>query len=128
MMANFMQAIKWMKEGKKVRREPQWHDVYYALKDDNEIIKQNFHDDILLDLRDIEATDWEIYEEEWNLADEKYIESNDRKFKTIEDIKTFIQKVKEDIDKENLLRWKKPGGLLDDKKFNEIIDKRAGKL
>ena len=121
---NFMEAVKAMKEGKKVRREAQISDVYFEL--DIEILrKHNGTETVLLDLTDLEGTDWEIYEEEdnWNLADEML------NGETIRDqIRLFIQKVKEDFEEENKLRWKKPGSLLETEKINEIIDKRAGDL
>jgi len=61
-MANFEQAIKWMKEGKKVRRDWVGKDVFIYLKGvylyplDNEGEKWEFG------INDFEATDWILYE------------------------------------------------------------------
>ncbi len=71
---NFLEAVKAMKEGKKVRRKAQYKEVYYKLREGKYISKFNGRDDVLLDLRDIEATDWEIYEEKKTLSDKVIIE------------------------------------------------------
>lgn len=74
---------------------------------------------------------WEKEEDNWNLADEVYGKSP--LFKetiiSVENIKTFIQKVKEDVNK-----YIKPDfydgdiPIISKTRINEIIDKRAGGL
>ncbi len=66
---------------------------------------------------------WEIYEGEdnWNLADNYYYISGGEKSYQEKYIKTFIQKVKEDIKN----GWTKPKNLDD---YYKIIDLRTGKL
>jgi len=125
---DFITAVKAMKQGKKVRRKAQYLGLYYQLKEDNEFIKYNKHKDDtdeVLDLRDIEATDWEIYEEEdnWNLADNLVYNVNRMGCKIA--FKTFIQKVKEDIQKFGVVSSIELS--FRDELF-EIIDKRAGDL
>lgn len=66
MKSNFNQAIKWLKEGKKVRR-PSWkEDSYWKLGEDESIqwvTGQAAH----IHLNQINADDWEIYEEKQKL-------------------------------------------------------------
>ena len=60
-MSNFKQAIKWMREGKKVRR-PKWNeDSYWEMGSEERICfhGRNAH----VHLNQIEEKDWEIYEE-----------------------------------------------------------------
>ena len=59
-MANFKQAIKWLKDGKKVRR-PNWKkDSHWIFGRDQTIL---FHGitNAHIHLNQIEADDWEIY-------------------------------------------------------------------
>ncbi len=62
-MANFNQAINWLRNNKKVRR-PSWEeDSYWTLGKDETIcwkIGINAH----VHLNQVKAKDWEIYEEE----------------------------------------------------------------
>jgi len=63
-MADFKQAIKWLREGKKVRRGG-WYKELVAVNAD--CIRLTFEDrksNLGLGCADCEATDWEIYEEE----------------------------------------------------------------
>ena len=171
---NFMEAVKAMKEGKKVRRQ-EWNKRDWC-------DKGNWIKYVLL-LESLEATDWEIYKEEdkteqdeaeenmekikkalkfvghlenhaevknapvnagipmckicdktideiyegkeednWNLADESLHEDCDDidGYFARKDIKTFIQKVKEDVEKAFPQHSTKP--------VKEIINKRAGDL
>jgi len=62
-MSNFMQAVKWMKEGKKVRRYNS--DAIHFLSSDviywkHKQMEQTYK---AIKTSDVEATDWEIYEE-----------------------------------------------------------------
>jgi len=63
-MADFKQAVEWMKEGRKVKR----CDNFYLILGNNEIIihkikGKNMDSNPKLDLIDIDSTNWEIYEE-----------------------------------------------------------------
>jgi len=123
-----------LKEGKRVQRQENWN-WYLALSSDidfrfidkvtNKSINQN------ITLLDIEATDWQIYEEDnWNLADKQHPMNCDF---NKDDIKTFIQKVKEDIEnekvpddyKEEFSAGQYNNGI---SKIIKILDKRAGDL
>lgn len=130
-MPDFKQAVKWMKEGKKVRVGTSCaiHSI-----EDSDTIKWRHKTEPAVDrytilASDVQSTDWEIYEEKdnWNLADKllvrSRVESRIGTYAHKSDIKTFIQKVKEDIDKVI--------DKYDDtstRQLNEIIDKRAGDL
>ena len=170
---NFMEAVKAMKEGKKVRR-PYFVEEHYFYCDEHGIKYSHSRKDkkwAEFSMDAFEATDWEIYEEDklseedeekilddikkkvdkatpeeldqamkffddlekkedkWNLADKKKTSNsmtdNNEYFGEVYeygDIKTFIAKVKEDIDKEDKTRF------IGIKDFKEIIDKRAGDL
>ncbi len=62
-MTNFNQAIRWLKEGKKVRR-PSWNiDSYWKLGIDEKICWSDGHT-AHIHLNQIKAKDWEIYEEQ----------------------------------------------------------------
>ncbi len=66
-MVSFMDAVKWMREGKKVERGMAF---YAVLVDDMNIVFMNKREksregtDQNVSVEDIEATDWEIYKEE----------------------------------------------------------------
>ena len=65
-MADFQQAIKWLKEGKKVRRSSWGNKTLYGYGEDfihfsDEGGDSNAH--FLNEVLSLEATDWEIYEE-----------------------------------------------------------------
>lgn len=79
----------------------------------------------------ITRNDWEIFEEkEWNLVDElkdffkKTSNDAGTRLRIIDIHKTFIQKVKEDMDKIDYRN--SPHNIII--KFREILDKRAGDL
>lgn len=130
---NFMEAVKAMKQGKKVRRKNSDAIHSFILFNDNKEgrliwnYKQNNVINERLYLEDIEATDWEIYEEEdnWNLADTLQIphKNLDIKYFKLIDIKTFIQKVKEDIMDKDGDEFR-----IDKRDAHKIIDKRSGNL
>ncbi len=71
-MSDFSQAIKWLKEGKKVRRK-YWQNEKLFLSEEETSIKEisgnesNSSGFIMNTLENFEATDWEIYceEHEW---------------------------------------------------------------
>ena len=65
-MADFNQAIKWMKEGRNVRRIhwKDWSGFHLYNADGIGIMfSNNRHISDKLSISDLEATDWEIYEE-----------------------------------------------------------------
>ena len=124
-MANFEQAVEWMKEGKKVRLRSWGENVYIyndggMIKHSTERIRETFS----FFLTYFIATDWEIYKEEdnWNLAD---CEAPWKNVKGIDDIKTFIQKSRKHMD-EFLIGY----GLSKSsrKRCLGYLDKRAGDL
>jgi len=68
-MVDFMQAVKWMREGKKVREEWWKKGIYvYPLTIDiNSVIMRHLDDKqederMQINLTCLEATDWQIYE------------------------------------------------------------------
>ena len=69
-MADFNQAVKWMKEGKKVRRK-KYVKTYFRFDGElNEMVNQDNYN-FCANLKDLEATDWEIYEDgaNWNIIE-----------------------------------------------------------
>jgi len=122
---NFMEAVKAMKEGKKVKRE-RWNYLFLRLKNDNQIVDNST---ITIQYRfffeDTEATDWQIYEEEekfWNLADNANIQYGEEKA-LMENVKTFLQKLRGDL--LDAMANKKQLSYYD---ISKIIDKRSGEL
>ena len=119
-----MEAVKAMKEGKKSNCDLMKGKMYLYFKDGKlfwEDGRELTHIDII-GLSDNSIRKWEIYKEEdnWNLADDVYPDGLAR----VKDIKTFIQKVKDDAES---LR-KKNDCRLTVSEFDEILDKRAGRL
>lgn len=143
-MADFMQAVKWMKEGKKVRRKI-WTTMgrckdegrYTYTSSEYNRFRNQKGDEITISYEQVFAGDWEIYEEEddWNLADKKKTTINGtvcewntkdfplkcRSVLLDYDVKKFIEKVKEDINKSNI-----PYDCTS--YLTEILDKRMGDL
>jgi len=129
----FMEAVKAMKEGKKVRRK-KWG-VGIAIHPHNDVFcyyKCNDGSSSGNSISDVEATDWEIYEEQdtWNLADKELYDGLGKSLKRFskEDFKMFIQKVKEDILKECRSYTKDAHIEINAVKVQSILDKRAGDL
>lgn len=131
---DFMQAIQEMKKGKKVRRNG-WNlesNPYIKCKENTrflEFYEASGRSEFEIGIGDIESDDWEIVEDDWKLSDERYLPNQEliriaSVFK-LRDIKTFIQKIKEDITEE-VKRCNYASPPLD--KIEEIIDKRAGNL
>lgn len=135
-MADFMQAVKWMKEGKKVIRK--------GMKINNELViltAKKFSDRISISyidengtgtewaytfkIDDYEATDWEIYEEDIRTLADKVFDRNGQRVYKERDVKTFIQKVKDDISV-----WTKKHGheSVIREYVIKTLDKRAGDL
>lgn len=117
-MVDFMQAVKWMKEGKQVISEINYGATIYI---EDEEIQAVGNSKPTFCASHFEATDWEIYEEDnFVLADKQIevgkIESFIGVYR-LKDIKTFIKKIKEDCK-----------GMGWDEQISKIIDKRAGDL
>lgn len=103
-MADFIQAIKWMREGKKVRSERYLEGDHFYIENNtimffgpgwDEPEKTSFED-----IEDFEATDWEILQEKESLSDK----IDDRDYKPIERhlVQRSVKDLKERIDKINL--------------------------
>lgn len=143
MMADFMQAVKWMKEGKKVRRQNWCVGNYIYLGKNSHYL---YYDGkvFVTTYMDTEATDWEIYEEEVKestkglpLSQLRVQLKHGGEWGFQESvIKEFIQKVKETKVPEEI---EYPSGKHDFDSFKEgaawgielvfkEIDKRAGDL
>lgn len=97
-MADFTQAVKWMKEGKKVRCA-KWGDEnlhIYQEKNFCTFVRDHEHEKVnWLCSNEFEATDWEIYgEKEKSLSDEigTYVQSDAINVKYV---KTAVKKLKE---------------------------------
>ena len=74
-MAGIFQTIKWLREGKKVRREG-WKEGSYWVLGDDERINWKF-EAAKVSIRQIEATDWELFEEKKTLSDEIFRDEDD---------------------------------------------------
>ena len=115
---NFSEAVRQMKEGKKVERDG----LIYSLNE-SEVIQysgESVENLNYINPTDVEATDWQIVEEKKTLSD-NYILSFDGPFKVYpeEKIKEAIQDIKADIEKV----YQKEVRL----GFETIINKRIGK-
>ncbi len=111
-MADFVQAIKWMKEGKKVTRPAYLKGVYFELHDEFSIhkIDGKYRKDYTNELfiKDFESINWKIYEEESNLSDqiqgldlsEDSTDGRDHRSIEIIHIKKFINIIKNKAPKE----------------------------
>jgi len=127
---NFMEAVKAMKEGKKVRMK-RWDKDNYMIIKSGDVCVDSHAFPYSLNLGLIEATDWQIYGEEdnWNLDDKRVTMKNccECEYRQ-KDIKTFIQKVKEDFI--GTYKEGKPDCICvkHTEIMNKIIDKRTGEL
>ena len=65
---NFIEAVKAMKEGKKVRRDIWRGDIIYSLEGNIFKSTQNGDQNTMIRVDHIEATDWEIVEEKKTLS------------------------------------------------------------
>jgi len=125
---DFMWAVEQMKQGKKVRREL-WMDDYYIKSETKSIISNKNGTYIKYNIPDIEATDWELFKEPFNLSDKMTLFFPDNPCYEEEDIKTFIKQLKDAFDKKYLNV--KPDTQLTYNKSHveelyDIIDKLAG--
>lgn len=123
-MADFAQAIEWMKEGKKVMR-PYFKEFYFAMDKDKGILPQGMNYE--LKVYDYQAEDWEIYGEEdnWNMKDNLRDEYNPNKQLTdINGLITLKEKILDDIRSKDFV----DGGfsLEDIEDIEEILDRRFG--
>ncbi len=73
-MADFQQAVKWMKEGKKVRT-PSYNQGDYSYINEDGVMLDNLGNSGL-NLELLEATNWVIYceEHDWGIAGQEYTE------------------------------------------------------
>ena len=103
-MMNFLEAVKAMKEGKKVR-QPYWKTIvnkyiHFDIESPDCMIYGSNNRAYSLTLIDLDATDWEIYEEKKTLSDR--IESNPWLGSSIrvehikESLKEFFDRMKPD--------------------------------
>ena len=126
---NFMEAVKVGISSSAMKTHRDGHNYYMELEEGIIIFKGKKDNKLWgvqnISTEDVDSLKWEIYEEEkkWNLADKRPI--------SIDGIKTFIQKVKEDITEE-MGKYIIPNLYLEKnswrKRIQEIIDKRAGDL
>jgi hypothetical protein len=126
-MADFMQAVKWMKEGKKVRRSFWDKNVFLQPNGRNGEITNNDGKTGQFSYCYFEATDWEIYEEEdgWKL---QYTTVSDiliySKLGNLFDSHTYLDSRELKRLKETILEDCNDGGYYF--KIKEILDKRFG--
>ena len=74
-MAYFKQAIEWLKEGKKVRGESWYDGAYWFLDKTMNAIQNEKNEDAWFQIRNFEATDWEIFKEKEETLSDKRIEN-----------------------------------------------------
>jgi len=132
MMADFKTAIDWMKQGKKVTREA-WDKDYYLEEGHSKTIINSDGPFVNYILWDIEATDWVLFEEHFDLSkkiitkfDTIMDESADSIITTpidvvrVKHIKEFIKQLKRTVDDA-------PGvGMIECAEVISIIDKLTG--
>jgi hypothetical protein len=116
---DFDDAVRLMKEGNKLRR-PQWDKEYYLeLVGTTQYFRDNYGVcEITLSM--VEATDWEVYDEEdWNLN--KHIGYGNEI--TIDNLRTLKEKIKIDMTKLSVDLGEGNRVL---QPINKILDKRFG--
>ena len=116
---NFLEAVVAMKEGKKVTRDTYEDEIYIHYKGEHNTICFNgvpTH----LNANDVEATDWEIAEDNWNWLHNKT--SSNYTADKQEDLETLKKKILDDLDnsKDNIQLYDPL------KTIKEIINKRFG--
>jgi hypothetical protein len=127
---NFIEVVKAMKEGRKVRQSRWMAKYMYFKKGVLYVVDSDGSENCkILYMCDAEATDWEIVEDDWSLIDnagflyniknETYV---DIRVYTKEDIETLKQKI--EIDLENLFNGKTELVHIDD--VHKILTKRIG--
>ena len=149
---DFPKSWKYSRHDEALRNQPKWQNtnVYYFglnedLKEAKKSIKELYdryeEDGVIkgkgssgksreLWIKDFESNTWELYEEEdnWDLADNIPNVANahpKEQIVCVRDVKTFIQKVKEDMKKE---AQRNTTDFIHPNRCNEIIDKRSGDL
>ena len=106
-MSDFKQAIKWLREGKKVRRSSWGNKTLYGeIKANNFISFEDERGDtnahFLNDAESLEATDWEIYEKEslsGNICEFKDERPEGNTFIFTRDVRQKIQKAQRRLKK-----------------------------
>ena len=107
-MADFQQAVKWMNQGKKVRRIFWEKDArYYKLlifgvdETIKGINKNNKEYQAYFGIDDFEAIDWEIYKEEKSLSDKAWsgicFTEKDKEYYLEDDVKESIKRLKDKL-------------------------------
>lgn len=140
-MADFKQAVEWMKEGKKVTR-PTWAIDEYIYEPKITLLDNEDKPCDWLRIIHFEATDWEIYQEEdnWSLPKSKIYynvkyDDGDREWEEeqktevyfVKDIETLKEKIIDDF-RSNCFVYDNDGATqaIDEDKLYEILDKRFG--
>lgn len=125
-MANFQQAIKWLNEGKKVRRKSWSKDSYFdEARNGLKLFSCEKESGCPLLIGDLKATNWEIYEEEDFCLDKHIFYGSSAHgmddYLEVENVKEFIKIIKDELGK----MWAMGEGTVED--IWKKIDKRAGK-
>lgn len=117
-MADFNQAIKWMKEGKKVKRKIWGNKYFICLSDD--FFKQFLFEKRIasFSLIDLESVDWEICEEEFSLSEQIEYYTKTTKVLQNHDV-ILVEDVKEFIRRRDELDWELRQGFITDKQHME---------
>ena len=127
---NFLEAVKAMKEGKKVRRPI--YDYVVFLDEVGDIQANDGKKYIAkpcINIKAIEATDWEIVKEKKTLSDMiDDVNFPGRPKLDVEFIKVAIKGIKEDIEEKANKQMKGTSQMFIDglRYVKEIIDKRVG--
>ena len=124
-MADFKEAVKLMKEGKKVRREHWRYINNFALYEEPGVglVFNNNRFSDKLTIKDIEAKDWEVYKEEddWNLKNFEGFNEYEKAYAS-SDIILLKEKIIADIEADDYSFIGKSGKT----RIKEILDERFG--
>lgn len=126
-MSDFNQAIKWLEEGKKVRR-PSWEEKSYWIFGIDKVISWTDGRNAHIHLNQIEATDWELYEEkkEEIIGNPIYWASKERDKYWKKKIQKAQRRLKEDkVDITDVLGVQYNSKL---KEINKRINKRVDEI
>lgn len=130
-MADFKQAIEWMKEGKKVKRDK--NDIVYCKREDDEFIENQNYRLVTFNIVDFEATDWEIYDkkDDWNLYSSclNDVDDSSNHFWQInhDDVVILKEKILGDLENNvSVNALERNNKLITLGNISEILDKRFG--
>ena len=117
-MADFTQAIQWLKKGKKVRRSYWCDDDYIFSTNEYSTVKDKNNNKTDFNLAWFEAPDWELYEEkdDWN-----WEYSTAHSLQNAIDVKTLKEKIIEDL----ISKGYTTNGIFDED-ISQILDNRFG--